>query len=235
MRFRKTLGSLLIGAAMQFMPSYALAEEPVVAEPTEEAEPEQQRELRDPFGAIELMAGDESATLDWKLFVPLSEELTLFNRLRSTAVYEDAQKSAINVTSLGYNVAVPGLDLFVESDLITGKGIDLRAGVQYFGKFDDFSVFQLFSIGLQGDPDFNSITNLNYAPSLTEDVGLYFNIENFTNFGLDGHSFSTQRLRAGFALEDVQFGVAMDLFEVGEDVALEDVTYNAGGFVRVGY
>ena len=212
----------LIGAGVLLSAGQAVADEPVA------------------HGVVEVMAGQESATLDTKLILPIAKDTTFFNRNRMTADYEGAESlddvgaHSYHVNSLSYDVGhhfgAPGLEVLAGVDVIPGTGLDPYVGAQYFGGFGDLKIFQLAIVGTHESPDFTTITNLSYQPQLTDNFGLIVEADNLTVVNGEGHVFSTQKLRAGIGIGDFKFGVATDLVEAGQDVS--EVGYNIGGFVR---
>jgi len=227
--FKETMGQLTPGkVAYAASVGVLLGASPVLADDTPV------------HGSVEVMAGGESATLDTKLILPVTDDVTFFNRNRMTATYtgadglEDIGASSFHVNSLSYDVGqhvgIPGLDMFAEVDVVPGTGIDPRAGLQYFAKVGDLGLFQLASVGLHADTDLTLVTSLGYTPELTDDVGLVLGAENLTIVGEPGHIFSTQRLRAGVDIHGYQLGFATDLVEAGDS---GEVGYNIGGFVKV--
>jgi hypothetical protein len=220
----KTMKKFLIGAGVLLSAGQAMADEPVT------------------HGVVEVMAGQESATLDTKLIIPLGSDTTFFNRNRMTAAYEGAESlddvgaSSYHVNSLSHDVGhyfgVPGLEVLAGVDVIPGTGLDPYAGTQYFGSVGDLKIYQLAIVGMHENPDLTLITNLSYQPQLTDSVGLLVEADNLTVVNEEGHLFSTQKLRAGVSIGDVKFGVATDLVEAGQSVAADEVGYNIGGFIR---
>jgi hypothetical protein len=209
----KGLGMIALGATLAFgAPSYAAAEMPT----------------KPAHGAVEVMAGQETGTLDAKFAIPVAPKLNAFTRHRVTSDY-DGNVGSFHVANLSYNV-VDGLSVVAEVDAIPGVGLDPRLGAQYFKKVGDVSMFGLVSQSAKPDGlNLTSLTNVCYTPTLKGDLSLVLGVENVSNFNDEGHNFSTQRLRAGVGYKGLQGGIAADLTEVGKDPKFG---YNAGGFVR---
>jgi len=188
--------------------------------------------------SMELMAGQDSAILDIKLLGSLGSGFAVFNRNRITALYGGAENlgevgaSSFHVVNFRY--ALPwvkrphSLEALAEVDVIAGKGIDPRFGVQYGVTLGDVSLSQIVSLG--SAPDGLLITNVGYAPEVAQDVRVVGRLENVTSVSGDGHTSSTQRVRLGVALGQYELGVAGDLIEKGNE---GNFGYNAGGFVSV--
>ncbi len=178
----------------------------------------------------ELMAGHNSATLDLRVGVELAPKLNLFTINRITADY-DNDVGYFGLADLSYNV-VGGLDFVMETQAAPGMGVVERAGLQYFAKIDELSIFGIGTCSLQKNPTGEFALNIRYTPTLTDDVNLMFGLEDVTNVGEQGHNFSEQRLRAGVKVDKYEFGASVDLAETGNEA---DFSYNIGGFVRVSF
>ncbi|MBU0456685.1 MAG: hypothetical protein KKD75_00920 [Nanoarchaeota archaeon] len=180
-------------------------------------------------GSVEVMAGNENTTLDTKINASVAPRTNLFVRGRTSADYQ-GEVSYFGLADLSVNL-VDGLDAVAEAQFIPGIGVVPRLGLQYFGKFGDFSVYGLATAGLSGENvDAEFLANLKYAPKLTDDLNLVLNLENVTNVGEQGHNFSVQRLRIGLGIDNYKFGVATDLTE--SDGA---VVQNMGGYAKINF
>ncbi|MBT4935339.1 hypothetical protein HOL21_04250 [Candidatus Woesearchaeota archaeon] len=177
-------------------------------------------------GCVELMAGHESATLDTKLFVPVAPDTTLFTRSRITPDYETGKVGSFHIASLAYDV-FKGIEVFGELDAIPGVELDPRAGVQYFTKLGDVSLFGLASVGLKETPDGSALLNVRYSPAVSDTVRLVFGAEIPAGFDKSGITFAEPRLRAGVDIDGYHIGFAADLNVTGSG----DLTPRYGGFV----
>ncbi|MBT7902225.1 hypothetical protein HN587_00020 [Candidatus Woesearchaeota archaeon] len=178
-------------------------------------------------GSVELTTGHDYATLDTKVFTEVAPLTNLFMRQITTMDY-DGNTDLFFLADLSVNL-VDGLDVVIEGQAIPGVGVIPRAGLQYFGQFDDFSIYSLATVKTMDHPDGEIVINLGYTPGLTGDVDLLLNLEDLTSVGEDGHNFSVQKLRAGITLyERYMVGAALDLTEIGNQ---GDLSYNIGGFI----
>ena len=117
-----------------------------------------------------------------------------------------------------------------------GVGLEPRAGVQYFHKFDDLKVAAFASTALLENPTGLFLVNLSYNPQFNDILGLSSNAEFITTVGEDGHNYSVQRLRLGVKLIGYQVGPALDLKEATNHQLEETaVSYNAGGFFKYNF
>jgi len=180
-----------------------------------------------PTGSAELMVGNTNNTLDLKLSSELTSKIILFSRNRISLDHEN-QVTYFGLIDLSHNI-VGGLDALIELQASApGKGILPRFGIQYFQRINDFSLYGMTSVSLQENPDAEISIVLGYNPQLKDEVALTFNVENFTNFGEEGHNYSLQRLRAGLKIKRFSFGPALDLNE-----SADKITYNVGGFLKI--
>ncbi|GEM_PF-1354646 len=177
-------------------------------------------------GAAEVMAGDERATIDIKAIGDLGRGAGFFARNRTGIDYHD-QVSPFTLVDLTYSLG-EGFDAVSEAQMAPGMGIVPRAGVQYFHSFRDGNVYALTTASILERPNLELIAKVRYTPLLIGDWRGVAQLEMVTDIGRDGHEFSTQRGRLGISVNGYDFGVALDVIEVGHD---STPTYNAGGFV----
>jgi len=178
--------------------------------------------------SVEVMAGNESTTLDTKISANVAPRTNLFLRGRTSVDYESDNVNYFGLADLSVNL-VDGLDAVAEAQFIPGVEVVPRLGLGYFKKVEDFSVYALATAGLSGENvDAEFFANLRYAPELTDDLELVLNLENVTNVGEQGHNFSVQRLRTGLGVDNYEIGVAADLTE-----ASGEVTSNIGGYAAI--
>ena len=179
--------------------------------------------------SIELMAGNKSATADIRASADITKKFGLFLRARPSIDY-GGKISDFGLADLTLSLT-DGLDAVAEVQMINGQLIP-RAGLQYFAKTRDFSLYSLATIGLDANPYLESLTVLKYAPAIYKTLKLLVQIENITDAGLSGHEFSTQRIRLGVSKNGWGTGVAVDLTEFGNNPKPADGTFgwNFGGF-----
>jgi len=180
--------------------------------------------------SIELMAGNKNATLDLKASADITNRLGVFIRARPSVDYA-GNLSSFGLADLTINLS-GGLDAIGEVQLFGGRAVP-RAGMQYFTKTGDFSLYTLATIGLDSRPYLESLAVLRCAPALYKTLRLLAQVENVTDVGASGHDFSTQRIRLGVEWKGWGAGAAADLTETGNSPKPRDGTFgwNAGGFV----
>ena len=176
-------------------------------------------------GSAEVMVGDESAVVDIKASGDLGHRAGIFARNRTRIDYHN-QVSPFTLVDLTYSLG-EGFDAVGEAQMAPGMGIMPRVGVQYFHSFGDGSVYA-FASGSHQDPNLELLATVRYTPTITGDVRGFAQLEALTDFGRDGHEFSTQRARLGIEIDGYRIGAAADLTEVGHDMT---PSYNLGGFV----
>ncbi len=215
-------------------PNYALAETPVKSQTNKnKTETPKKEEKEQVHGMVEILAGNQSGTLDTKILLPIAPYTKIFNRNRITGLYQDGSVSNFHILSLNINPYIPGLDIVAEVDATSGAGLEPRAGLQYFRKFGDFGMVGFSSIALKKNPTGLLMTNLSYNPKFTELLGLASNAELSTTLSKYGHNVSVQRLRLGLDIAGYQFGPAADLKEItNHDNENTAFSYNVGGFFK---
>jgi hypothetical protein len=186
--------------------------------------------------SIEMMAGNESATIDAKIGTTLVDteegDLNLFSRTKVRASY-DGEVSPFSLVDLSYDLP-NGLGLVGEVQLAPSLGVVPRIGAQYFTSIDDFSIYALATMSVNPDPNAEFLLSLSYAPEIRDDLSLYAGLENLTSFGSNGHNFSCQDLRLGFEKGNFSFGAAATITEIGagEDLSVDT---NVGGYFRTSF
>ena len=181
-------------------------------------------------GAIEVMAGQDSGTLDAKVLV-FDGDLTVLSRNRVTETYQEGSVGSFSVNSVTYGLG-EGLAAFGEVDAAPGAGLMPRAGMQHFYAGNGFSVFNLLSIPMDGrDLDVLHIGKVTYLVPLGEDAGLAAAAETLTSVNGEGLGFATQRLRLGAQSGNYQIGAAADLSETSAG----DPSANVGVYGSVAF
>lgn len=196
--------------------------------PTESARAEGAKGAK---GSVELMAGNETATLDTKLLVPLAERFSFLNRNRVPIDYEGNVKPTFHIAKFSYNVLGNlGITAGVMGSFI--GGIDPQIGLEHLGKAGELQVYQLFLVSTQENPLLTSITNLAYRPHLAGELSLLLELENVSFFSGQSHVISLQRPRAGIGYKNLQAGLAADLTEISREW---EFGYQLGGFARTNF
>jgi len=182
---------------------------------------------------FEILAGDKGVTIDTKITAEVAPRTNVYLRGITYADYSD-NIGYFGLADLTVNI-IEGLDAVAEIQFVPEFGAIFRAGVQYYKEIGDFSFYGLGTAGLSKNPDGEFLVELKYLPEIAENVKLLFSAENVTNFNVDGHNLSSQKLRTGLKLDKYSFGVAADLSEL-KDVSGEIlVDSNIGGFGKVDF
>lgn len=175
-------------------------------------------------GAVELMVGQESGTLDAKVLV-FDGDVSVLSRNRITSDY-DGEVGSFSVNSVAYSLG-EGVSVFGEVDAAPGAGLMPRAGIQHFYAGDGLTLFNLVSVPVDGSFDVLHIGKVTYGAPLSDDLGLATSAETLTSLSEEGLGFATQRLRLGLDLSGYQIGAAADLTET----VAGDPSANVGGYV----
>lgn len=178
--------------------------------------------------SIELMPGTERFFGDVQWLKPLDEAYrwTVFSRTRATVDYDNSTDvfsgAYLNyTTNLGLGGTVVGR---ISSNT---SGSDM--GIHYFKQTDVITLYVLPFISLSEELNYGWFSIFRYTPKVAEDWKLYTSIELFSTFNRPGHAFSVQRLRLGLKRGNYQFGLAVNISEIGSDF---DTQTNPGVFVR---
>ena len=180
-------------------------------------------------GSLEVMAGQESTTMDLKLIVPVEYDLGIFTRHRITPSYEDGSIGTFHLLNINYNI-VDGLSVLAEVDAGSAIETHPRLGFQYGTKLGDVGLFSVAHIGITDNPDVTLIGNVVYHPELTDNLKLVADTEVISMLHDDGHKVSFFRPRLGVDYKGLEAGAACDFILKGNEPAF---SYNCGGFLKV--
>ncbi|MEK6969089.1 MAG: hypothetical protein AABW48_01545 [Nanoarchaeota archaeon] len=203
MKAKKTIAGAALGAAL-------LNPQPAAAE-----------------GAVELSAGQKTATLDTKFGGEIAPKLGFFARHQITTGYEPQAASYFGFADLTYQLPLEGLGVVGELQLQGAKLVP-RAGLQYFLGAGDLSGFAAATAGISGGVNGQIVTVLTYQPKLTEEISLVAKLEALNIFA-DEHQLSSQKFRVGPTINGFSFGSAVDFTEIGQGQQLQ-LGCNLGGY-----
>jgi hypothetical protein len=161
-------------------------------------------------GSIEVMPSSGSTTIDLKVSEDITPKTDVFIRNKSALESDDV--SNFGLISFGYG---SGVKLVSENQFIEGYGVDPRIGAKYFKKFGDFSVFTLGTTSLRDHGSFESVSEIDYSPLLSDSVKLNTFLETVINFNMGDYKFTILNPRLGLDVNGVKFGVGYDRFISG--------------------
>src|SRR3989344_1228875 len=175
-------------------------------------------------GSAELTGGNSNVTLDLKMDKELASKFQFFTRQLPSVSY-DNEVSYFGLISLGYNVW-DGLNILAQAQATPGVGAAPRLGFEYFKQAGDFGLYGEAVSTVEESPQIELLANIGYRPPLTKDLSLVADVEAITLLRLEKrtHDYSTQRLRLGLGTGQFEFGPALNLEEVGQNLY-----YNVGG------
>ena len=176
-------------------------------------------------GSIEAFGGNANTTLDAKLSFPLTEKTGFFLRERVDAGY-DASVGSFTLVDFVYTLPA-GFTLLVEGQAYSHSGIVSRFGADYFSKAGNFKSYSAVTIKATEEPNAELTMRLTYSPKVSENLQLFSQIEAIGDMGLNGHQWSTERLRLGIERDAYRAGVGADL---SQTKTLLD-GYNVGVFI----
>ncbi|QTN39816.1 hypothetical protein HZ996_11900 [Cryomorphaceae bacterium] len=179
--------------------------------------------------SFELMPGTERVFVDAQWLKTFDEDRhwSLFSRSRATVNYDEQTNLFMGAyanytTSSGFGGTVVGR---ISS---TGAGGDL--GIHFFKANRTFLVYALASVELQSEIGLSWFSILRYTAQINDRWRVYSSLELFSNFSIEGHVASVQRLRAGLDRNGYQFGLALNMAGLGPNYETRD--QNPGVFVR---
>lgn len=190
---------------------------------------------------LEVFAGDKRTTLDLLLIKNLKgkgeakSKFLFFSRSRVSLDYNETKTTNLPqfalTEALSYNIKDLRGFAPVAVVQIFNLGTFPKAGIQYLKLKTNFTFFSWSVIDLAKDPSVDVFILSRFTPKLTEKMKLYTQLELLSNFpSLDTNMNFTQRIRVGLKFDEVQFGLGLDLNEVGKENFTN--TTNAGVFFR---
>jgi hypothetical protein len=190
---------------------------------------------------FEIFGGDKRTTLDLLLIKSLQgkgatkSKFLFFSRSRVSLDYNETKTANLPqfalTEALSYNIkALKGFSPVAVLQTFN-RGTFPKAGIQYLKLEPNFTFFSWSVIDLAKDPSVDVFILSRFTPKLTEKMKLYTQLELLGNFpSLDTNMNFTQRIRVGLKFDEVQFGLGLDLSEVGKENFTN--TTNAGVFLR---
>lgn len=191
---------------------------------------------------LEIFAGDNKATLDLLLIrnlkraVETKSHFLFFSRSRVSVDYKENSQSNLPqfalTEALSYNVKSWKGFAPVTVVQIFNRGTFLKAGVQYLHQRSQFTLFSWAISDISNQPAIDIFVLTQFTPAISDKVHLYSQLELLNSWPtqLEANTSYTQRIRIGIKRSQVQFGLAMDLTEVGKEKFSS--TLNTGLFLR---
>lgn len=179
--------------------------------------------------SLEVMPGSERLFVDvqWLKTFDGERRWSLFSRTRATVDYE-------NTTGLYFGNFVnytgkTGLGASLIGSA-TATGAKSELGVHYFKMSKNVMVFALAYYELSNTVSYSVFSITRYRPEISERLKLYTSLELYSNFRKADHNISFQGLRLGLEKKTVQFGLALNYYQTGNE--LNTLLVNPGLFVR---
>lgn len=191
---------------------------------------------------LEIFAGDKKATLDLLLIrnlkraVETKSHFLFFSRSRVSVDYKENSQSNLPqfalTEALSYNVKSWRGFAPVTVVQIFNRGTFLKAGVQYLHQRSQFTLFSWAVTDISNQPAIDIFVLTRFTPAISDKLHLYSQLELLNSWPtqLEANTSYTQRIRIGIKRSQVQFGLAMDLTEVGKEKFSS--TLNTGLFLR---
>ena len=178
--------------------------------------------------SLEIMVGHKRIFADaqWLKFMDNERHWSLFSRTRANVDY-DNQTNLFSGAYLNYT-----FDNGLGGSLVgkignNGGGADM--GVHIFEAKKNWMLFGLASFGLKNNLEYSWFSIFRFTPEIKEGLKFYSSLELFSLFGKENHLLSVQRIRVGLDCQQLQFGAAINITELGRDWTSNT---NIGGFIR---
>jgi len=170
----------------------------------------------DAAASLEVLVSDKP-----KIDVTLYASIDRFGIFHRSRVLDNYSLTAVNYDIMGIKV-LAGVQASIDK-LIP------KLGVMYANKFGNLNLSSIMTVGYDENPNFTGTVNVCYKPNLTKNLNGIIGAELISSFNLDGHLFSTQRMRLGLEYEGNEVGLATDLVELGDGPKLST---NPGVFLK---
>lgn len=191
---------------------------------------------------VEVFGGHKKASFDVMFFKYFKNKETanskflFFNRNRVSFDYK--QTTTTYLPAFGFTEAVsynhPKMKGFAPVIVaqVNNKGIYPKAGIQYYYRKHNFTLFSWVVCETLKDPNVDGFVLTRYEPKLTEKLNLFTQLELVNAFPTTstGNYNFFQRVRVGLKIKAWQFGAGADFNEFGNSTF--ENTNNIGGFLR---
>lgn len=191
---------------------------------------------------VEIFGGHKKSTFDLMFFRYFKNEegansrFLFFNRNRVSIDYRQTSTAYLPVfgftEAVSYNhPAWKGLAPVMVAQ-VSNKGIFPKAGIQYYYRKNDFTLFTWVVVETLKNPYVDWFLLTRFEPKLTEKLNLFTQLElvnGFPTLSTD-NTILIQRLRLGLKVREWQFGLGADFNQTGTTTLVS--TDNIGGFFR---
>lgn len=124
---------------------------------------------------------------------------------------------------------LPGLDIGMGMLYLTGPGVKPSAMWQYFKMKKNFSYVIFNRVDIWKNPSVELVTIFEYKPEISNKTKLYSRLQLQTIWDKNSHLKSAQQVRLGLEMNRLQFGLAVNLDQYGENFTAYQ---NYGIFLR---
>ena len=191
---------------------------------------------------VEVFVGHKKATFDVMFFKFFknkegqNSKFLFFNRNRASIDY--AMTKTSNLPQFGFTEAIsynhPKLKGFAPVAVVNvlSRGVYPKAGIQFAKIKKDYTIFTWAVAETLKEPTIDYFFLGRYTPKLTQKLNLFTQIELVNAFPTtqqNNYSF-TQRFRLGLKHKEIQWGIGLDLSEIGRNDFIK--TQNLGVFLR---
>ncbi|MFC1732833.1 hypothetical protein ACFL6I_21230 [candidate division KSB1 bacterium] len=185
--------------------------------------------------SVEVMHGTntttqaQTATVDAKVMGSLGDRFGYFGRLIETVdMANENEVGTFALMDLSCRLG-KGFDVVGETQFIPGMEPDLRAGIQYFKKFENgIAVYALATRNFTEMPNTELVGLVTFNHKLNENLGLTGSVESVVNIGDTAYNFDSTKVRAGINYKGLKIGPAANISGLGTDGEPE---VTVGGFV----
>jgi hypothetical protein len=179
---------------------------------------------------VELMLGNKYGTVNVVFSKAFSQNsrLGFFHVNTVQFGYRDKQKNDFILQDLAYvetfkNLRVTGGVVY------SAGGFNATAGLQYIFSSKKLLVLLSPRVNIESDPSYDMMTILQYKPDLSDKLKLYTRLQLLNLFSKEGNMKSYQWIRLGLEYKGVQFGLAVNIDELGPKPSAQS---SFGVFIR---
>jgi len=165
---------------------------------------------------VELMLGNKYGTVN-VVFSKAFSQTSRFGFFHVNTVqfgYSNKQYNDFILQDLAYvetfkNLRVTGGVVY------SAGGFNTTAGIQYIYNTKKLLVLLSPRVNIESNPSYDIMTIVQYKPDLNEKVKLYTRLQMLNLFSKEGNMKSYQWMRLGLEVKGVQFGLAVNIDELG--------------------
>ncbi len=180
---------------------------------------------------IESMVGNERYFYQHSFFKELKTDsrFGFFHTSSMHIVYEEQGKNEMMSQSyLTYKIT-SFMKIAVGTFYATKPGFKISGALQFTFRERNLLFVMVPRVDLWKNSAYEIMSLLEYRPPISERISLYSRVQIMSNYGPIHHNRSYQNFRVGLGVQNLQFGLALNVDEYGREMRTH---HNKGIFIR---